>query len=248
MIDEAELASIEAGIAGDSNATIRAHRADMVSIINALATALRAAWAERDERTDSMAHWMTEEYRRAKERDAALTRLDTQTAYSIALQRLIEALARGDVPAVTEEAPHESKVAQRAAGLLVDALAELEQLHDDIDEHLPEYDIAPDGEEVDEANARERIEYAGLEIKRLTKERDEARAEVERLKAICGKNAQDFSDATQRALDAIAERDRLVAEVRLLQRRINSSDDDDVSRHVVSGILGRIADRAEGKG
>lgn len=42
--------------------------------------------------------------------------------------------------------------------------AELDQLHDDIEEHLPTYHHGPDD---DEANARETIEYAGLHIKTL---------------------------------------------------------------------------------
>lgn len=83
-----------------------------------------------------------------------------------------------------------------------EARAERDALEEDVREHLPEY-VLDDGTD-DEANERERIVYAGAEIVRLRRERDEAvhaalrregnadqiererdeaRAEVERLRA-----------------------------------------------------------------
>lgn len=55
-----------------------------------------------------------------------------------------------------------------------DLVAQIESYEESIDENLPEYDIAPDGEDVDEANYHERLEYAGDEIRRLTAQRDAA--------------------------------------------------------------------------
>lgn len=64
--------------------------------------------------------------------------------------------------------------AERERGNLADELAMLEE---DVEEHLPACVVDAEG---GPGNARERIEYAGKEIARLTRERDEARAEHQR--------------------------------------------------------------------
>lgn len=56
--------------------------------------------------------------------EGAESALVAESDHVIALQRLIEALARGEMPEATDRAPHMSQVAQRAGAKLVAACAE----------------------------------------------------------------------------------------------------------------------------
>jgi len=92
----------------------------------------------------------------------------------------------------------------------------LEVLEAEIDEHLPEY-VLDDGTD-EPANARERVEYAGAEIERLRRERDEAR-EALRLSVSAweaagmqGRSAHDGLLALQRRAEQTErERDEAIA-------------------------------------
>lgn len=90
----------------------------------------------------------------------------------------------------------------RVTRALLEALEEpLESLlEEDVREHLPEY-VLDDGTG-DEANERERIEYAGAEIVRLRRERDEACAEIERLRAERDVMRRERDEALARLHDA----------------------------------------------
>ena len=59
--------------------------------------------------------------------DALKKRLDSQTGHSVALQLMIEALARGQPPPFSSHAPHMSAVATKAYTCLADALALVEK-------------------------------------------------------------------------------------------------------------------------
>lgn len=156
----------------------------------ALVELLQAAVRERDAARAEAAKWhragcdgidnMAEALGRAQqERDAAdraassyeRQLLEVQTAYGDAAEMLVEVAVDRD------------RWQARAESVLADATREIDQLESDIDEHLPEYRL--DDGTGDEANGRERIEYAGTEIRRLRAERDRLSSKVAgRLRAI----------------------------------------------------------------
>lgn len=102
---------------------------------------------------------------------ATLEELETAVANNVTL-RDTEALRWADEMNAARAA------VARAEAERDDFAAQVESYEEDIDENLPHYDIAPEGEDVDEANFHERVEYAGEELVRLRRLLNDARPYV----------------------------------------------------------------------